>query len=370
MKVIFDQQIFLLQEYGGISRYICSLAKSLSKIDGVNVKVLAPLHHNYYLRNNSIKSIVCGFRIPQINKTLRFVNIISTTIANLLIKLFSPDIVHETYFSSVSSISTGAKRVVTVYDMIHEKFPESFNKSYLTTELKRKAFQRANHIICISENTRRDLIDIFNIPAEKTSTVYLGYDSLVPSNNPSNELLDITNIKPFLLFVGSRGGYKNAKSLLEVYSESSFLKENYRLIFFGGGRFTEEESNFILELGLNEEHISQIAGDDGDLAYTYKRATAFIYPSLYEGFGIPPLEAMSLGCPVICSNTSSIPEVVGDAAELFSPDDDNAMKMAIENVVRSEKRKSELVDKGFDRCKLFTWERCAKETYSIYKELL
>jgi len=370
MKIVFDQQVFLLQKYGGISRYICSLAQSLSGIPDVNVKVIAPLHHNYYLRKPLMKKIAWGIWVPSVNRTHRFVNYLSKLVADLFIRVLSPQVVHETYFSSIGSACLGEKRVVTVYDMIHEKFPDSFLNSHLTTELKRQTFKRADHIICISENTRKDLIDIFDIEEKKTSVVYLGCDFLEPkaSVNPKFELVVTT--KPYLLFVGSRGGYKNAEKLITAYAQSEYLSKNYLLVFFGGGSFNDNENSHVSNLGLDEEKIIQIDGDDGDLAYMYKMAAVFVYPSLYEGFGIPPLEAMSLACPVACSNTSSIPEVVGDAAELFSPDNTDEIIHSIMNIVSSNERKVDLVRKGLERCKLFSWDRCAKETHNIYKELL
>ena len=124
------------------------------------------------------------------------------------------------------------------------------------------------------------------------------------------------------------------------------------------------------ELGLDLRKIQQIGGGDDVLAYLYQSAEAFIYPSLYEGFGIPPLEAMSLGCPVICSNTSSLPEVVGDAGEYFDPNNMESIRSAIETVMQSQARRDEFVQKGRERCAIFSWARCAEETMTIYRGLM
>jgi len=111
-------------------------------------------------------------------------------------------------------------------------------------------------------------------------------------------------------------------------------------------------------------------GNDSELANSYRGAALFVYPSLYEGFGIPPLEAMSLGCPVACSNNSSIPEVAGNAVEYFDPKDTESMRVAMECVLNSTARRAELIDYGFVRCTQFSWERCAEETLAVYRSLV
>ena len=123
-------------------------------------------------------------------------------------------------------------------------------------------------------------------------------------------------------------------------------------------------------LGLALEQVMHVGGSDERLAAMYKGAAALVYPSKYEGFGIPPLEAMSLDCPVICSNTSSIPEVVGEAGEYFDPFDQDSIRAAIERVLQSPARRQQLVVLGRSRCKLFSWERCAEQTAAVYRRLV
>lgn len=369
MRVAFDQQVFLLQEYGGISRYVCSLAQDMSLIPDAEVKVIAPLHFNNHLEQISRSGLVWGWRVPRIPKTARLVCSLSENLAHSAIKYYHPDIIHETYFSAFDFMSTGAKRVLTVYDMIYEKYASSFSRGDVITAAKQSAALRADHVICISESTRRDLLELFDIPEHKVSVVHLGYDTLVPADAADSMLPEITPI-PYLLYVGSRGGYKNFEGLLRAVASSHFLKNNFSIICFGGGAFTKIEAMLIDELGLDSRTIQQIGGGDDVLARLYQGAEAFIYPSLYEGFGIPPLEAMSLGCPVICSNTSSLPEVVGDAGEYFDPDNTESIRSAIETVMQSQARRDELVQKGHERCAIFSWTRCANETMAIYRSLI
>ncbi|MCG3772043.1 MAG: Alpha-maltose-1-phosphate synthase [Nitrosomonadaceae bacterium] len=368
MRVAFDQQVFLLQEYGGISRYVCSLAGGLAKISDVDVRILAPLHHNAHL-DALDENWTWGWRVPRFPKTSRLVCSTSAWLAQRAMGRFRPDIVHETYYSADAFAPSGARRVITVYDMIYERFPSEFSGGQLT-DAKRIAVSRADHVVCISESTRRDLIDILGIAADRVSVVYLGYDTLPFSSLASSGLRVQGETSPFLLYVGSRGGYKNFGSLLRAFANSSFLRSNFSVVCFGGGDFSSEELALIRELKLADNQVRSFGGGDDVLSRLYRQATAFVCPSRYEGFGIPLLEAMSLGCPVICSNTSSIPEVVGDAGEYFDPGDLESMRAAIESVLESKTRRDKLVAKGYARCALFSWTRCAEETLNIYRSLL
>jgi len=368
MRVAFDQQVFLLQEYGGISRYVCSLASGLAEIPDVDVTILAPFHYNGHLDGLS-GNLKWGWRVPRLPKTARVVSSVSALLARQAMRWLRPDIVHETYYSADAFAPKGACRVITVYDMIYERFPSEFSGGQLTAA-KKIAVSRADHVVCISESTRRDLIEILGIDADRVSVVYLGYDELPLSVLASGELRHHEGTSPFLLYVGSRGGYKNFGSLLRAFASSSFLRDNFTVVCFGGGTFVSEELSLIRELNLADTQVRHLGGGDEVLARLYQQAAAFVCPSRYEGFGIPLLEAMSLGCPVICSNTSSIPEVVGDAGEYFDPGDLESMRAAIESVLESRARRDELVKKGYARCVLFSWARCAQETLTIYRSLV
>lgn len=368
MRVTFDQQVFLLQEYGGISRYICSLATGLSEIPDVDISILAPLHYNGHL-DQLPRDLVSGWRVPRIPKTARLVCCVSGLLSRYAMGRFRPDIVHETYYSANAFAPRRARRILTVYDMIYERFPSEFSGGQLTAA-KKIAVSRADHVICISNSTRRDLIDIFGIDAARVSVVYLGFDNLALSVLASDESRLPSDMLPFLLYVGSRGGYKNFASLLQAFAKSSFLKKNFSIVCFGGGAFRSDELALMLELKLASTQVRHLGGGDNVLALLYQQAAAFVCPSLYEGFGIPLLEAMSLRCPVICSNTSSIPEVVGDAGEYFDPGSIESMRGAIESVLESRTRRDELITKGSARCALFSWTRCAEETLNIYRSLV
>ncbi|MBW4054086.1 MAG: glycosyltransferase family 4 protein [Proteobacteria bacterium] len=364
MRIAFDQQIFSWQQYGGISRYICSLVTHLSEIPGVEAKIFAPLHVNAHLPMLPA-DIRTGIKVKVLPKTGRIRLNASRLMAIPLIRAFRPDIIHETYYSDWAYAPKGARRVLTAHDMIHEHFPGMFSTNDPSTNWKKKACSRADHIICISECTRRDLLDLFDVPAEKVSVVYHGFDAFDSEAEQGNKHQN----SPYILYVGQRGGYKNFHDFIRAYTSSEWLRNNFRILCFGGGAFTSVEKAMLTANRVNEANIQQIGGADSVLATCYRNAAAFVYPSLYEGFGIPPLEAMSVGCPVVCSDTSSIPEVVGTAGEYFDPTSIDSIRSTIEKVLQSTELQADLTAKGFERCKLFTWEKCAAETLAVYRSL-
>jgi len=366
MNIVYDHQIFAMQEYGGISRYYYEIANRIAAM-GNEVEIFSPFYVNKYFCNDST-ILPWGLKIPRFPKYIRVIpNIINQTLSHLLIKnMRNVDIFHDTYYSTFDSRPQAAKRVITVHDMIHEKFPQYFPRRDTTRKYKALAVQRAHHIICVSENTRRDLIEILNVPQENTSVVYHGYSisCAIDSVKP------IIHEKPFILYVGSRRGYKNFILLLRAFESSKLLRNEFSIICFGGGKVTAQEIKLLRSLNLPSDCVSYINGDDLVLASLYASAKAFIYPSLYEGFGIPPLEAMACGCPVVCSDTSSIPEVVGDAAHLFDPTNTSDLSAAIEAVVYSSDYSVRLKSKGYERIKMFSWEKCADDTLGVYEKLL
>jgi len=254
--------------------------------------------------------------------------------------------------------------VITVHDLIHEKFPNNSYRAKHNAALKCNAILRADHIICVSETTRRDLLSLYNVRDSKVTTVYHGVNmtrSNLEFNSPG---------PPSILYVGLRSRYKNFSRLLEAYASSKILSSDFVLISFGGKPFTRNERAHIKALGLKDEQVRHVRGDDQMLAYLYSHASVFVYPSLYEGFGIPLLEAMSCGCPVAASRTSAIPEVVGNAAFLFDPYSVEDIRTVIEEVVSNASIRSELIAKGQRRANEFTWDRCAKETLKVYQRLI
>jgi glycosyltransferase involved in cell wall biosynthesis len=172
-----------------------------------------------------------------------------------------------------------------------------------------------------------------------------------------------------VLYVGSRATYKNFLGLLAAYAASARIRSNFFLLCFGGGEFTVLERAAIARAGV-ENRVKYLGGSDAVLAASYSHASLFVCPSIYEGFGIPVLEAMSLDCAVACSNSSSLPEVVGDAATLFDPLDCDSIRDALESVLDSPSTVTVLKERGRTRRQLFSWRNCAENTIDIYRRVL
>lgn len=365
MRIAFDHQAFVWQSYGGISRYFTRLAHEMLNMEQ-QVEIFAPLHRNSYL-STLPQEIVRGRYVSRYpGRTTFLIERYNQFLARAQIAKWRPDLVHETYFSKVRSAPTHCPVVITVYDMIHELFPDSFGGS-AAAEIKRLAVARADHVICISENTKTDLMRLYDMPGENISVVHLGFDRFLPSVI-SQKAADVFT-KPFVLYVGQRAGYKNFMGLLKAMAGSRRLKSDFAVVAFGGGSFSVSELKDIAALGLSEGQVVQMSGNDDLLGQLYGTARAFVYPSLYEGFGIPPLEAMAHRCPVVSSNASSMPEVIGPACEYFEPSDLDDMRRAIETVVYSDSYVEKLRNDGDIRLASFSWGKCARETLNIYSSL-
>ena len=368
MRIAYDHQIFGWQVYGGISRYICELARIMTVDLGQVAKIFAPLFINRHLLEGSGAIPLEGRLVPRLPGCGRLYRRINNLLAAPALAAFRPDIVHETYYAASRQAPQGARLVLTVHDMIHERFHDQHSRFDPTRREKARAVARADRVICASENTRRDLLELMDVDPAKLTVVHHGFTQQPPVSSAQSGSQNAG--RPFLLYVGLRSGYKNFLGLLRAYASSPMLRNEFDLVCFGGKPLADAERQEIRRLGLGEDRVRQISGRDEILTALYGSARAFIYPSLYEGFGIPPLEAMSQDCPVACANTSSLPEVVGDAAALFDPNDVDAMRCAIEKVVGDEALRLSLIAQGRRRAALFPWTRCAEQTLKVYQELL
>ena len=371
LRVMFDPQIFCHQRFGGISRYICNIAREMYGMDGVNPVIVAPFHFNEYLAQLP-RPLVRGRRVRWLNGLTALAYGASVLPAKNSARNFRPHILHNTYYFPIKP-PQGARGVITVYDMIHEKYPKYFAASPLITRLKAASIAAADHVICISESTRRDVLATYDIAEERVSVTHLACDpleSLLTGESSSSFRIRVLGTdSPYLLYVGSRVNYKNFQGLLDAYAVSASLRTNFLILCFGGGEFTGAERSAISKAGVSDR-IKYLGGPDAVLAACYAHASLFVCPSIYEGFGIPVLEAMSLDCPVACSNSSSLPEVVGDAAVLFDPHDRDSIRASLEYVLESPSAAALLKEHGRVRRQLFSWRNCAEDTVRIYRRLL
>lgn len=363
MKIVFDHQVFEDQRYGGISRYFVELARELNHLPGFEAGVAVASHFNEYLRSCALPGLH-HYSTARFRGAAHLRAAANRLAAPALVRLLGADIVHATYFRPAAR-RRGRPLVLTVYDMIHEIFPGT---DEVTADLKRSAVRAADHVICISFQTRSDLVRLLDVPKSKTSVTHLSHsipvidaDLLPTADGPD---------RPYLLYVGFRFAYKNFEGFLRAFAASKRLRQEFDLLCFGGGTFSQEELALGRSLGLRDGQLRHTAGNDEALTRAYTDAFAFVYPSVYEGFGIPPLEAMARGCAVICSQASSIPEVVGEAAALFDPTDRASIQQALESVCLDPARRAELRLAGLQRQALFSWRRCAGETACIYESLM
>jgi glycosyltransferase involved in cell wall biosynthesis len=375
VRIAYDHQVFAQQRFGGISRYFVELAANLLAEGEHDVRVIAPFYQNDYLADPRIAHCVTGMhlrrtRLISMRRALRWGNRLALPWAW---RGVHPDIIHETYFAH-SVYGRARVRVLTVYDMIHELYPQALAQVAALTAAKRAAVARADHVICISECTRRDLVRLFGVPEERTSVVHLGHSLTVEASPGANAARagragTLADGTPFALYVGDREAYKNFAGFLQAWARVPRLRSQLRIVAFGGRPLTASEQRLIADLGLGQ-HVTQVSGDDELLAAHYRSARLFVCPSRYEGFGLPPLEAMAFGCPVACSRGGSIPEVVGDAGEYFDADDTDAMSAALDRVAHDDSRRAELIALGRTQAARFTWARCAAQTAEVYRRLV
>jgi glycosyltransferase involved in cell wall biosynthesis len=362
--IAYDHQIFSLQSVGGISRYFCELAERLAHQPGFRTRVVAPMHFNDHLAES--KAPCVGIHLPmKIPRSSRGYRMVNSLLSPPILTKLGPDIIHRTYYAARPETTKG-RLVVTVFDMIHELFPQCFGANDQTADRKLRSVEAADHVICISECTAQDLVRLLNVPRKKITVTHLGLSSTFAAPASGAHARDC---RPYLLFVGQRGGYKNFSRLLAAYASSAALRDEFDLVAFGP-EFARSELEQVTALNLRAGAVRRLGGTDAELARAYQGAWAFVYPSEYEGFGIPPLEAMSSGCPVICSNASCIPEVVGDAGEYFDPASVDAICGALERVAFDASRRLALIEAGQARHRHFSWERCAIETAAVYENVL
>ncbi|MFH1527361.1 MAG: glycosyltransferase family 1 protein [Bacteroidota bacterium] len=251
--------------------------------------------------------------------------------------------------------------------------PTIRGKIYLTIDFT--GMKKAKKIIAISEHTKQDLMSYLGIPEEKISVIYQGinHEIFKPPKTLQRKI-----DSPYILYVGTEGPRKNFQSVLNTFKKIKVKWEfrNLKLVKIGNAssgwshkKYRSISLNLARSLNLENEVVFTGFLDKEDLASYYAGAECLVFPSFYEGFGFPPLEAMACGCPVVASNISSLPEVVGNAGLLVNPDDHNAIVVAIESILSNENFKNSLKKAGFERAKLFSWQRTAEATLRVHQEI-
>ncbi|GAA0116802.1 glycosyltransferase family 4 protein [Clostridium senegalense] len=273
------------------------------------------------------------------------------------------------------SSSINCKKIVTIHDLIPYIMPETVGRGYLLKFLKEmpNIIDTSQGIITVSEFSKRDILKFFPIDENKIFVTPLAADAKYKPLDKiicKNILKEKYNIsKKFLLYLGGFSERKNVKSLITSFSKIyNDLDDDYNLVIVGSYK---DESQYLVKLrdslDMNDKIIFTGFVPDEDLPIFYNGCEIFVYPSLYEGFGLPPLEAMNCKTPVITSNLTSIPEVVGDGGILIDPYNSDKLGDAIGNLLSNETLKNYYAEKGFERAQNFSWENTAKNTLNIYK---
>jgi len=384
MKLLYDHQIFTWQNYGGISRYFCELMYQFTPGPGINFRLALRYSQNEHLYQNPQLNRFWTHRNDFFSNSRFFSTLQKKIHVNALNHIFNNqhesvkqlkaqdfDLFHPTYYDPYFLKHLGKKPyILTIYDMIHEIFRDTFDKNDLMRNWKKTLANNAQQIIAISDNTKKDIVKYLDIPEDKIQVIYLAESlSLTKNADPSNVPSSMRVPEKYLLFVGNRSGYKNFTFLLEALFPVLKKDENLHIICAGGGFFSASEKKLMRKMDVITR-IHYYPADNYTLKHVYKNAYAFIFPSLYEGFGIPVLEAFSCGCPALLSNTSSLPEVGGDSALYFDPVDRDSLTNAVELVLHDATLRKDLITKSLERSKLFSWEKTALDTKNVYNNLL
>jgi mannosyltransferase len=352
MKIIFDNIIFSLQKGGGISVYWSEMLSRV-KDDKRGFSVFESKNDNIFRLGLNLKHTDHEFFPVKILRYLPFTK-----------WLPAKSIFHSSYYRI--SLQKNVANITTVHDFTYEYFKSGLPRVVHSWQ-KSFAIKNSAGIICVSENTRNDLLSFYpDVDQALIKVIYNGVSEDFHINPNASNLLerffpDLIN-KRYLLFIGDRSAYKNFNVVVNVLKKLT----NYYLVIVGGGRFSQKELDFIEEGNVRIKHFQGI--DNVKLNTLYNKAFCLVYPSSYEGFGIPVLEAMRAGCPVISARLSSIPEVAGEAGLLIdSVSADEIMKKIIQ--LESNTFRDNIIRKGFVQSAKFSWDKCFNETFSFYKEI-
>lgn len=381
MKIGIDARVLMDKHYSGVSEYLANLLSNMLEKDKEN---------DYRLFYNSFKkpsdklnawekenSKLKGTRYP--NKFFNYCLQKIFSYPKLDKFLGETDLYFAPHFNFIS-LSEGAQFVITVHDISFLRYPEFFSrrKNFWHNALRiKKTLNRANKIVAVSENTKKDLIEVLNIPEEKIVVIHSGCNYSSPNISKDNEVeefLKSRGIKRrFILFIGNIEPRKNIINLIEAYNllrkDSEELKE-VQLVIAGAPGWKHKKIFSAWKDSPYKDDIKFLGYvEKKEKEYLYQRASLFAYPSFYEGFGFPPLEAMSYKVPVVSSNVSSLPEILGNSAILVDPYQSGEIKDAMAMLLTDRELRSSLIERGIEKAKEYSWEKTAHKYLELFKEL-
>jgi glycosyltransferase involved in cell wall biosynthesis len=385
MKILYDHQIFSFQAFGGVSRYFTQIISHLptdvqSSIavkytDNVYLKQESPVNDVYPL-NKPFRQFLFGKQFKGKGRIFerwakKYPEKYDTDYINKQqsidsLKKQDFDIFHPTYYDDYFLEYIGNKPfVLTIHDMINELYPELYAnwEGGLSLPAKKAGLaHKANHIIAVSERTKKDIIDLLHVPEEKISVIYHA-GSIVEKKEKTMDLPS-----NYFLYLGQRERYKNFMFFIRAIEP---VLERHKDIYVVcvGQQFHPNEIKILNNTNIKDRLIPVSVGEN-DLYEVYNRALAFVFPSYYEGFGIPILEAFEASCPVLLSDSSCFPEIAKDCALYFPPKDIKGIQLCLENIINNPSLRQTLIDKGKTRVKDFSWSNSAGQTYEVYKRVL
>lgn len=364
LEILYDGMIYQRQTAGGINRYFEKLISNLPNQVMPSMAVTRIRRNNFPTHPN-LRLYLRKFELPKPFRKLG-----RAILANQFRSLqheIRPNLVHATYYDSLTGCEKPGRTplVITVHDMTHEIIPELVDRRGRHAAIKKRAIKRAAAIICVSHRTRDDLLNRYPDCESKTTVIHHATElgQLEPDSwQPANK-------RPYFLYVGSRATYKNFGRLLKAFAKITSKHPDVQLRTVGTA-LTKKELAQIAELGLQDHVVGQGFVSDARLSRLYRSSIALVYPSLYEGFGLPLLEAMSCDTPVLAANCSCIPEVAEDAALLFDPKSESQLTEGMEVLLRDQRQRESLVVKGRSRCRDFSWAKSANQTVGVYESVL
>ena len=364
MRIGIDARMY---EATGIGTYLKNLIANLSQIDRTNQYFIFMLSRDFDKVNlpQNFKKIKADYHWYSFGEQIFFPNLIKKT---------NVDIMHFPHFNA--PVFYKGKFVVTIQDLILTLYPSSagwFKRKIYNFALKR-VVNKASFIITTSRNTKNDLIKYFSINLQKINVIPLA-SNLNRENIDSSKQEEIIQKygikKDYLMYIGRLRKHKNILGIIESYK---LAKEKYnitnKLVFVGKIDNSYIDLKEVLkEQGLEKDVLPIGYVSEDDLPQIYSAASMLIFPSLYEGFGLPVLDAFSVGTPVITSNTSSLPEVAGDAAVLVDPKNIEEIASGVQKILQDDNFRQSLIQKGYEQVKKFSWEKTAKDTLEVFNKI-
>ncbi|MBD5310763.1 MAG: glycosyltransferase family 4 protein [Bacteroides sp.] len=361
MKVLFDPQIFTSQVYGGVSKYF---AEVIARMPADSWTVPAWLSNNEYARHYGLfKQIPFLPKYDFRGKGRFMVELIKPSAwAYMRLKRKQYDVVHQTNFDTYLFNAIGNKPLVTTYHDIN--FLTEHNYVPRMVKLQTASLRRADAVVAISNNTKADMLRYFDIDPAKIRVIYHGIDTPVIPETLSGRLVK----DPYILYVGARHLFKNFDTFITAFAQIAHRYPEVKVVCTRSD-ITPAEGEMLKRLGV-ADRVQVVKADEMTLNRLYRDALFFVFPSKYEGFGMPILEAMVNGCPVALANASCFPEIAGDSGLYFDPSDVDSIAGALERMLDDENLRSELREKGYRRAAQFSWQRTADMHIEVYRSLL